>query len=209
MRVVTLSLIIVLGSFAFASADTTLNQPPDQVFGNNSDEGIGPPPIVFAENFTVITGGLGFALNQVVIWGGYRFTNDATTPDDFGVVIHSDAAGLPGAAICTETPITPTSRTATGLTWMGGTIVEYIVTLDLATACNLVDGSYWVEVYSTAGAGADNWFWESGTVDPVNGAANSSYTFRTPPDWYAAASESAIQLNGILLPVELQSFSIE
>ena len=57
--------------------------------------------------------------------------------------------------------------------------------------------------------GNDFWYWDHGTLDPVNGVAGTSYTFRTPSDWYPAATDSAIQLNGTTLPVELQSFSVE
>jgi len=210
MKTLAVSLIIILSVLPVATADTTLNQPPSLVFYDASDDAIGPPPIIRADNFIVSTGGLGFDLEQVVIWGGYFPGNTPLTTDSFGVVIHQDAAGLPGAVVCSEPGIIPTSRTLTGHVWPNS-VEQYTYTLDLASACSLTDGTYWAEVYndSSAAVGNDRWNRDRGTLDPVNGVDGDSYTFRTPPDWYPATENAAMQLNGTTLPVELQSFSIE
>ena len=99
MKTVILSLIIVLACMPLAAAeqshrisevdqpavdreverqaDSTLNQPPNQVNGVFSDEGCdicGSGVQVIAENFNVITAGMGFDLEQIVMWGGYWVT---------------------------------------------------------------------------------------------------------------------------------------
>ncbi len=233
MKIVVLSLIIALACLPLTAAeqshrvseidqpaverqidrlgDSTLNQAPNQVNGIFSDEGCdicGAGVQVLGENFTVITAGMGFDLEQIVIWGGY-YPNDVPTADDFDVLIHSDAAGLPGTVICTETGIVATSRTATGVVLFG--VSEYMVTLDLAAACNLADGTYWLEVYNNTGTGTDDWFWEEGNIDAVNGTIGSTYAFEAPGVSWSVDSDSdfATQLNGTVVPVELQSFSIE
>lgn len=197
MKIVVLSIIVVLFVMPLAAAeqshrvseidqpavdreverqvDSTLNQAPDQSNGVFSDEDCdicGGGSQVVAENFAVITGGLGFDLEQIVFWGGYYTDNIPLAVDDFDVLVHSDAAGLPGAVICTETGMAATSRVDTGIDLFG--VDEYMVTLDLAVACNLADGTYWIEVYNNTGTGADDWFWETGTLDPVNGVVRSS-----------------------------------
>jgi hypothetical protein len=193
-------------------ADSTLNQPPNQVSGIFSDEGCdicGTGEQVLAESFTVITGGMGYDLQQIIIWGGYFPNNIPLAVDDFDVLVHSDAAGIPGAVICSETGMAATSRVDTGVDLFG--VDEYMVTLDLATACNLADGTYWIEVFNNTGFGTDDWFWEVGNTDPVNGAVGSAYAFEAPGvTWNIdPATDLAVQLNGTVVPVELQSFSIE
>ncbi|RLE20556.1 MAG: hypothetical protein DRJ65_17970 [Acidobacteria bacterium] len=193
--------------------DSTLNQAPNQVSGVFSDEDcdICGQPQVLAENFTVITAGMGFDLEQIVIWGGYFDDNIPLAVDDFDVLVHSDAAGIPGAVVCTETSIVPTSRTDTGVDLFG--VDEYIVTLDLAVACSLADGTYWIEIYNNTAAGSstNDWFWELGNVDGVNGTSGGAYAFEAPgATWNLdGAQDFAVQLNGTVVPVELQSFSIE
>lgn len=211
MKISVLTVAIILVTLSLATADSTLNQLPSLVFYDASDEAVGPPPIIHADNFIVSTGGLGFDLEQVVVWGGYVPGNTPLAVDSFGVVIHEDDAGLPGAIVCSETGIVPTSRTLTGHVWPSN-VEQYTYTLDLAVPCSLTDGTYWAEVYndSSAAAGGDQWYRDRGTLDPTNGVADNSFTFRTPPDWYPELNiEAAMQLNGTTLPVELQSFSIE
>ncbi len=232
MKIVILSFVIVLFVMPLAAADqshriseidqpaverhiegvldSTLNQAPNRSNGVFSDEVCdfcGGGAQVLAENFTVITGGLGFDLEQIVMWGGYFPNNVPIAVDDFDVLVHSDAAGIPGAVICTETGMAATSRVDTGIDLFG--VDEYLVTLDLAVACNLADGTYWIEIYNNTGAG-DDWFWETGTVDGVNGIIDSVFALEAPGvTWLVQPGDFAVQLNGTVVPVELQSFSIE
>lgn len=193
--------------------DSTLNQAPNQVTGIFSDEDcdICGQPQVLADNFTVITAGMGFDLEQIVIWGGYYSDNIPLAVDDFDVLVHSDAAGSPSTVICSETGMAASSRVDTGIDLFG--VDEYMVTLDLATACNLTDGTYWIEIYNNtaAGSSSNDWFWERGNVDGVNGTVGSAFASQAPgTTWILDATQDfAVQLNGTVVPVELQSFSIE
>jgi hypothetical protein len=99
----------------------------------------------------------------------------------------------------------------TGVVLFGVNEWEYNITL--GAPCVLADGSYWVEVFnSTAGNGSgDDWFWETGTLDPVNGVAGSVFSTSVPgavwnPD---SINDLAVQLIGAVVPVELQSFDVE
>ncbi len=192
---------------------STLNQAPDQSNGWFSDEGcdncIPPGSQAVAENFIVSTAGAGFDLEQIVLWGGFGFNNIPPAVDDIDVLVHTDAAGVPGAVVCTETGIVPTSRTQTGVVIFG--VNEYQVTIDLTTPCTLSDGTYWIEIFNNTGLGTDDWFWETGNLDAVNGVAGIALSPTTPGSGWTFFGDDnvAAQLNGTVVPVELQSFSVE
>ncbi len=192
-------------------AAPTLDQPPNQATGFFSDEVCGVCSAgsqAAAENFVVSTGGLGFDLEQIVVWGGFFSGNVPPGTDDVDVLIHADAAGLPAAAaLCSETGIVPTSRVDTGVDMFG--VDEYMVTIDLSTQCTLADGTYWIELFYDTGPG-DDWFWESATLDGANGIVGSAVSSTVPGSvWTGTAPELAVQLNGTTLPVELMRFSVE
>ena len=73
------------------------------------------------------------------------------------------------------------------------------------------DGTYWIEIYYNTGLGTDDWFWEVGNLDPLNGAAGIAFSPTTPGSvWTFFVNDSvATQLNGTIVPVELQSLSVE
>ena len=58
---------------------------------------------------------------------------------------------------------------------------------------------------------SNDWFWEVGNLDPVNGAPGIAFSTTTPGSgWSFFVDDSvATQLNGTIVPVELQSFSVE
>ena len=189
-----------------------LDQAPNQVNGLFSDvtcalcsTGIQ----VIADNFAVSTGGFGFSLQQVVLWGGFYPGDVPPAVDDFDVYVHPDAAGVPSSTVlCSQTGIAPT-RLQTGVILF--TVHEYQMTINLATACSLADGTYWIEVFTDTGAG-DDWFWETGNLDAVHGIAGSVWTTASAPGsaWLSdGATNFAVQLVGTVLPVELQRFQAD
>jgi len=191
------------------SAATWLTQAPNQVNGLFSDPGCdfcSTGVQLIAENFVVSTGGVGVNMNQAVIWGGY-FPGNVPTAANFGVVFHTSAGGLPGGVVC-QASVAPTSDVLTGVTLFG--VSEHLVTLDFPN-CSLADGTYFLEIYTNTGTGTDDWFWETGNVDPAHGIAGFFYATENPPvTWNPDPSyDMAITLNGDLVPVELQSFDIE
>lgn len=188
---------------------TWLSQPPDQVAGYFSDASCdscgGVPAQVLADNF-LQRHIFGVFMNQAVIWGGY-YPGNVPTPAPFQVIFHSDAGGLPGDVIC-QASVVPSSDVLTGVTVFG--VSEHQITLDFPD-CTLPDAAYFVEIYTDTGLGTDDWFWESGNVDPVNGIVGFAVAFEAPGvAWLASPDfDFAITLNGDLTPVELQSFVVE
>jgi hypothetical protein len=178
-------------------SDTTkLYQPPNQVNGIFSDEGCDFCPSgkqVLAENFTVSGDGSKLLLEQIIIWGGYYPNDIPQALDDFDVLVHADSSGSPGTVICTETGITPASRTTTGVILFG--VHEYQVTLDLVTPCRLSAGTYWLEIYNNSGLGTDDWFWETGDLDASNGIQGNAWATAAPGStWIMQADNLAVQL---------------
>ena len=176
-----------------------LNQPPNQVNGIFSDEGCdgcGSGVQVVAENFTV---GASTSVGQIVIWTGY-YPGNTPVPDNFTVIFHNDSSNMPGAAIYTEANVA-SSRVQTGVTLFG--VDEWMHTLTLATPVSLPPGNYWVEIYNNTGTGTDDFFWETGDIDAVNGLTGSVWATTAPGSgWiYDSATEFAIQLLEAQIPI--------
>jgi hypothetical protein len=193
--------------------DTLLLQPTNLsslIYSDAScDNCFGQPAQVTADNFQVATGGAGFDLDQVIVRGGYHPGN-IPVASPFTVIVHSDAAGFPGAVVCQET-LAATSDVLTGGVISFGMIDEREVTLDLTVPCSLSDGSYWIEVFADSGLGTDDWGWGTGSFDPVAGLLGIATAPEAPGvAWVLTTNfEMAVQLTGILVPVELQSFTVE
>jgi hypothetical protein len=174
---VLLILVTIFSGFAFAQT-VILNQTPNQVDAWGSDAGF---PDAVADNFVVSSPA---RITQIRLWGIYWPSNTFPATDNFTVIFHSDSAGLPGAAVATESNVAVV-RQATGGTVLS-TFTEYEYTLTLATPVNLTPGTYWVEIYNDTGP-TDNFYWELGTADPVNGVVSSASSLTAPGStWYAA-----------------------
>jgi len=174
------------------SASVLLNQPPNQVNGLFSDVGcdICGGAQVIAENFTLSEGKL---IGQIVFWTGYFSTDTPINPDTLTVIFHSDDAGLPGAALYTEANVAY-ERVQTGVVLFG--VHEWKHTLTLGSPVALPPGNYWIEIYNDTGFGTDDFFWETGALDPANGLAGSAFALTAPGSgWnYDAGTDLAIQL---------------
>jgi hypothetical protein len=74
-----------------------------------------------------------------------------------------------------------------------------MLTFDLSP-CSLADGTYWIQIYTDTGLGTDDWFWEFGDLDPVNGVAGSAWATALPPtSWNLDPSaEFAVELAGTI-----------
>jgi len=190
--------------------DTMLLQSPNQSNGIFTDIGCdlcGTGVQIVADNFDVATGGLGFDLDEIWVWGGY-YSSDTPVLAPFDIYIAANAAGSPGAAICSQTGVWPTSDVTTGVVLFG--VSEHLIQLNIP-ACNLADGTYWVYLFTNTGFGTDDFFWEVGNVDAANGIVGSAWATENPPaTWNLdAATDMACQITGTIVPVELQSFDIE
>ncbi len=187
-----------------------LLQPPDQVNGKFADLGCDICSLglqVLADDFMVSTGGLGYDFDELSIWGGY-FPSDLPVAAPFEIFIYQDNAGLPGTEVCSYAAVNPTSDTLTGTVLFG--VSEHLIVFSVAP-CNLADGHYWLMVFTDTGTGTDDFFWETGALDPTNGVAGNLWDNTYPPvNWFAGdASELSFQITGTIVPVELQSFVVE
>ena len=152
-------------------------QEPDLATGSFSDgncDACGGGVQAIADNM-VFTSGV--TLNEVVVWGGY-FPGVTAPPDDIDVIVHSDAAGLPGAAVATFNNLT-SSRALTGSTVQG--LNEYRFNITLPTPVPLAGGTYWLEVENNTGGSTESYFWETGVVDAAAGITGLAFDLAAVP----------------------------
>ncbi len=143
-----------------------------------------PPQQVLAEQMVLV---MAQQIDELRFWGGY-FPGDAggvePLPDVFTVKfrLNDDSTGidLPGSVI-RKLDIGPaTTRTATGVTFFG--VREFEYTISLPTNQALQPGLYWIEIYNdtTSDPTNDDWFWEAGSLDAVNGLPGSVFSRDLP-----------------------------
>lgn len=197
-RVTLLTLVFAL-AFTFAQvagAQTILiDQQPNQINGLMNDFdcdicGTGQQSI--AEDFVLAATE---TIGQIVIWGGYFPTNVPLVTDNYTVIFHADAAGIPGAVVAPAETNVPTTRVDTGTDLFG--VDEYQFTLTLANPVTLTPGTYWVEIYNDSTGSAETVFWETGTLDPVNGIDDGAASFSTPgagAGWFNSGANMSLQL---------------
>lgn len=184
--------LILMGMLSGVAVAQTviLNQAPDQVRSYACDnDGYDQ---TLADNFLLTSTS---TITQIRIWGTYRPTGTAPAIDNFTVIFHSDSAGLPGAAISTQNNV-PVGRQATGNTISTGGS-EYVYTLTLTTPVTLTPGTYWVEIFNDTPADTDdNFSWETGALDPVNGISGDAFDTLAVPgiNWNSDTVELAIEI---------------
>ena len=172
-------------------SEKCFNQPPNQVNGLFSDLDCdicaaagNPPQQVLAEQLVLVAPAM---IDVLRFWGGY-FPGDAgdgdPLPDSFTVKFrlndNSGGIDVPGEVV-RKLQIGPaTTRTETGLMLFG--VREFEYTIDLEPNQDLLPGFYWVEIYNdtTSDPTDDDWFWETGTLDDVNGLPGSVFSFDPP-----------------------------
>ncbi|KAB2962009.1 MAG: hypothetical protein F9K16_10260 [Thermoanaerobaculia bacterium] len=178
---------------------TFLNQAPNQVnglFADSTCERCGTGQQSIAENFTLAAPA---TIGQITFWGGYFNTDTPLATDVLRVLVHADASGLPGAVVYDESNVAST-RVQTGVILFG--VHEWEFTLTLAAPVNLTPGTYWVEIFNNTAGNPDDFFWETGNLDPTHGLAGSGWTTATPGvAWnFDGATDMAIQIDGPASP---------
>jgi hypothetical protein len=75
---------------------------------------------------------------------------------------------------------------------------EWEFTLTLGTPVNLTAGTYWIELFNDTTGNPDDFFWETGNLDPTHGGPGSGWTTATPGvAWnFDGATDMAIQIDG-------------
>jgi hypothetical protein len=143
-----------------------------------------------------------------VFWGGYFPENIPNVTDDFTVIVHSDAGGVPGAVVDSRSGLQASSRATTGVVLFG--VDEYVFTFDFSASPIIIasTGTYWIEIFNNSNP-SSNFFWETGNLDVTHGVAGNNFATETPGvTWLGdTGNEMSIQINGDnAIPVELVSF---
>jgi hypothetical protein len=161
-----------------------LNQPPDQFVGLVSDldavaqEG---RMAIVAENFSICPEEMK-EIDAVRFWGGYAPGDVSTDPDAFTVAFYMDSGrDTPGAALASYGVMPATSKTTTGLTFVG--VSEYEYTVDLEPNLMLEGGDYWLAIYNFTTESADSWLWETGAPDQCAGMYGAAVATELPENW--------------------------
>ncbi len=178
--------LIITNEPAPPTSEKCYDQQPDQAVGFFSDVDCDAcaGSQVLAEQLILVTPEI---IDQLRFWGGY-FPGDAgggdPLPDNFTVKfrLNDDSTGidLPGSVV-RKIQIGPaTTRTATGMIISG--VREFEYTIDLQPNQDLQAGFYWVEIYNDTSNNPafDDWIWESGTLDAVNGLPDFAFSFDPP-----------------------------
>jgi len=176
-------------SFCADDCAPRCDQVPDMISGFASDPGI---PQSIADN-CILTQST--ELCELVVWGAYGGAQTLGV-DIFTLHIREDAAGQPGTPLYSETGIAST-RVATGGIVAGG-FPEHRYSLTPATPVLLDPGTYWFEVINdTTLDPDDDWFWETGTLDPFAGIASNAYSQTVPgSSWLPNSFDLAMQVCG-------------
>lgn len=161
---------------------------------------------VLAENFVV--GDAPIQIDEIVLRAHYTPGNNAGI-DSFNVRFLTDAGGLPGTAVAPQEIDVPHVRVDTGFNW--GTFDEYEFTLSLVEPVSLgAGGTYWVEIYDFTTATTSSFCWATGVVDPVRGISGLASSNNIPGEtWKPGSLDLSLELNGVVIPVELERFEIE
>jgi uncharacterized repeat protein (TIGR01451 family) len=157
-------------------------------------------PQVLADNFALEATA---SLEQIVFWTGYYPTDTPIDPDHIRILIHQDAAGLPGAVVYDESDVAYT-RVQTGVILFG--VHEWMHTLTLNTPASLPAGSYWLEIFNDTGFGTDDFFWETGDLDTMGrGLFDAAWALEAPGvNWiFPNGYEQALQLIGTIAQADI------
>ena len=160
-----------------------------------------------ADDFVVPAGDVAWDIEEVATVGTTVTPGGATVD----VLFYPDAAGMPGVtAVCSYADIVPVDNLGS-------------LTITLPTVCHLTAGTYWVAIqvnqeYVTYG----QHFWSNRSVQSNNESVwrNPGGGFGTPcNDWGRQATVCGVgggigpdflfQILGTIVPVELQSLSVE
>ncbi len=162
--------VAAINIYPAAAQVTIVSQPPDltsAIFSDPDCDFCGGSQVA-ADNFVLtITRTIG----QIRTWGIWS-PDVALPPDNFTVIFHNDAAGIPGANAAPMETGVPVTRLATGNTVAGSTEYEFVLTL--ANPVTLSPGTYWVEIFNDTTGSTESYAWEFGILDVVNGAVNSA-----------------------------------
>ncbi len=131
-------------------------------------------------------------ITALTFWGGYYPTNTVLDPDHFTVIFRADdGGGLPGAMIASMNDVAADIKFATGRILFGVDEHEYTINVDPPQP---VPELVWIEIYNNTDPSTDDWFWETGDLDPAYGIIGQAWTTTIPeaPWNYDGATDMAL-----------------
>jgi hypothetical protein len=158
-----------------------------------------------ADDF-VVPAGQTWSVEGVDVDGEY----DGGPAASFNVSFYSNAGSLPGALVCSR-PANP---------FAGGPAAGDAV-ITLTAPCALGPGTYWVSVQARQDfASAGQWFWQNRSAQSGSpsawqnpggawGGGCASWGVKTTCLPGQVGPDQVYRLNGIIVPVDLQDFTVE
>ena len=183
---------VLLQAQKTAAADVILNQP----LGMSPTLAVTSANGAFsvADDFTLTESKIITEVELYNIYFDFNTGGPIPAVDDFTVIFHEDAGGLPGAAISTEGGLA-TTRVDTGQDFVGLDIYKHTFSI---TPVALGPGTYWIEIFDTFPEPTFS-LWVEGEPDPVVGGPDNVQGAGTPGSGWAATgiSDVAVILRGV------------
>ena len=158
-----------------------------------------------ADDF-VVPAGQTWSIEGVDVDGEY----DGGPAASFHVFFYANAGTLPGTLVCSRLANPFTAGPAAG---------DAVITL--TAPCALVPGTYWVSVQARQDFGpAGQWFWQNRSLQTDNASAWQNpggawgggcltWGVKTTCLLGQVGPDQVYRLNGIIVPVDLQDFTVE
>jgi hypothetical protein len=157
---------------------TVIDQiPMDAEFGfsglSDSDCTFGDPnrSAARAEDFIVTDA---VDIDTIVFWGVYVDEEAPSDPETFRILIHANAAGLPGAVITEPTPTIAQSL----LLQSNISMYEFVATF---APIHLEPGTYWAEIFETDTSTTLCFNWQAGFLDADSGSDGNAVDLDSAP----------------------------
>lgn len=189
--------VVLYDQYNSPAAFDVTSQDFEPVFDNRDDQG--------ADDFTVPAGQT-WSIEGVDVDGTYNGGPAAS----FNVFFYANAGTLPGVLVC--------SRPANPFT-IGPAAGDAVITL--TAPCALTAGTYWASVQARQDFGPNGqWFWQNRSVQSGSAAAwqnpggdwgtgCTTWNVRTICFPVLTGPDQVFRLNGIIVPVDLQGFTVE
>lgn len=113
-------------------------------------------------------------IDTIVFWGVYLDTDAPSDPETFRILIHADAAGLPGTVITEPTPTIAQSL----LLQTNISMHQFVATF---TPVHLEPGTYWAEIFETDTSTDLCFNWQAGFLDSDSGSDGNAVDLDNAP----------------------------
>jgi len=162
-----------------------------------------------AKGFFVDSGGVGTIIDRITVWGSYH-PSDTPEYAGFDVIFHrlDPDTLLPDETIC-QYHLMPAEHIATGIVLFD--CREYRIVFEIPSCVLQDDGPHSVEIYAYTPSTNDRWAWEVGSLANTASIPGTLCANENPGvTWFWCDGwDLALQIDGAVVPVELQTFTVE